>query len=181
MKGQSAHALQCWTHSPHWEIGIPFQVAPPVETVFTDASSNGWGVAFKGTMWSGTWQRSGHHINLLELRAVLVASQLFQFRLKEKTTIFMIDNATTVSYLKKQGDQIASVTQTVNENTETCAPATDQHSTKTNCVSTECTSRPGVAHVSGNSIGMVAIDGAVPVGNERLTVGSIASGHVCKQ
>ena len=85
--------------------GIPFQVAPPQEIVFTDASSKEWGVTFKGTMWSGTWQRTSHHINWLELRAVLVAIQHLQFRLKGKTTIFMIDNATTVSYLMKQGGQ----------------------------------------------------------------------------
>ena len=47
------------------------------------------------------------------------------------------------------GDEIASVTQTVDENTETGTPAADQHSTETHCGSTECTSGPGVTHRSG--------------------------------
>ena len=34
---------------------------------------HGVGVAFQGKMWSGVWQRPNHHINWLELRAVLVA------------------------------------------------------------------------------------------------------------
>ena len=100
--GQSAKALKWWTHVPHWQIGVPFHVAPPQDTVFTDASSMGWGVAFQGKMWSGVWQRPHHHINWLELRAVLVAVQLLQFHLRGKTVVFIIDNATTVSYLKRQ-------------------------------------------------------------------------------
>ena len=60
-------------------------------------------VAFRGTMWSGTWQtwqRTGHHTNWLERRAVIVAIQLIQFLLRGKTTIFMLDNATMVFCLK---------------------------------------------------------------------------------
>ena len=56
-------------------------------------------------MWSGVWQRPHHHINWLDLRAVLVAVQLLQFYLRGKTAVFMIDNATTVSYLKKEGER----------------------------------------------------------------------------
>ena len=132
VKGQPEHALQWWTHGPLCEVGIPFQVAPPQEIVFTDASSKGWSIAFKGTMWSGTWQRSGHHINLLELRAVSVAIQLLQFRLKGETTIFMTDNAATVSYLEKWGGgDVARVAPTIDENTVTGTPAAQQHGNET--------------------------------------------------
>ena len=44
--GQSAKALGWWTHVPHWQIGVPFQIAPPQEIVFTDVSTMEWGVAF---------------------------------------------------------------------------------------------------------------------------------------
>ena len=53
-------------------------------------------------MGSGTWHRTSHHISWLEVRAVSVALQLLQFRLRGKMAVFMIDNAAMVSYLKKQ-------------------------------------------------------------------------------
>ena len=37
--GQLAKALEWWTHVPRWQFGVPFQIAPPQEIVFTDAST----------------------------------------------------------------------------------------------------------------------------------------------
>ena len=51
---QSVNALKWWTHIPHWQIGVPFQIAPPQEIMFTDAFIMGWGVAFQRKMWSGS-------------------------------------------------------------------------------------------------------------------------------
>ena len=47
--------------------------------------------------------------------------------------------------------------------------------------STECASGPGITRSSDDSIGVVAVDEVVPVGNEAVAIVSTASGHVRKQ
>ena len=42
------------------------------------------------------WAIPTRHINWLDLRAVLIAIQLLQFRLKGKKAVFMIDNSTSL-------------------------------------------------------------------------------------
>ena len=69
------------SRTPHWKAGIVCQ----------------------GQSWGGRWQRQGQHINWLELRTVLIALQLLQFMLRNKPVLFLIDNSTAVSHLKKQG------------------------------------------------------------------------------
>ena len=182
--GQSAQALEWWRDQAHWLEGVPFQVPSHQEIVFTDASTKGWGVAFQGSMWSGTWLRPDRHINWLELRAVLVAVQLLQFRLKEKTVVFMIDNSTTVSYLKKQGgggDEVASAPQVVIENTEVSPYDTTDHSPETHRGSVERLSGPGLKGGTGDSFGVGPLIVHVPVGDQPVPVGTTTGGHVRKQ
>ena len=40
---QTAQDLRWWLHPQLWQEGIPFQLPPPEETVYTDASTRGWG------------------------------------------------------------------------------------------------------------------------------------------
>ena len=95
---------QSWWTTPYaLETGVEFRLPPHQETVFTDASLESWGIVCQSQSWSGRWQRQGHHINWLELRTVLTALQLLQFRLRNKPVLFLIDNSTAVSHLRKQG------------------------------------------------------------------------------
>ena len=100
---QVAQDLQWWMDDQTLTIGTPFRPPDPTLTVFTDASTAGWGVVFGDHSWHGRWQRSGQHINWLEMRTVLVALQLLQFRLRNHTVLFLIDNSTTVAYLRREG------------------------------------------------------------------------------
>ena len=52
-------------------------------------------------IWVGTWARK-RHINWLELRSVLTALQILQFRLRNKTVLFMLGNTNAVAYLSRQ-------------------------------------------------------------------------------
>ena len=98
-----ARHLSWWTTPYALETGVEFRLPPHQETVFMDASLEGWGIVCQGQSWGGRWQRQGQHINWLELRTVLIALQLLQFRLRNKPVLFLIDNSTAVSHLKKQG------------------------------------------------------------------------------
>lgn len=103
VRGQMLHQLRWWRSDEHLSLGRPFKIGEPDILVFTDASTAGWGIVCGSDTWKGVWQRQNHHINWLELRTVLLALQLLQFRLRRKTVCVMIDNTTAVAYIKKEG------------------------------------------------------------------------------
>ena len=82
---------------------------PPVDQVmYTDASTEGWGVHMShtetGGRWSGADHESAPHINSLELLAVLLALRSYEGYLKTKSHLqIMIDNTTAVAYVNKMG------------------------------------------------------------------------------
>ena len=73
--------------------------------IFTDASNAGWGAHIDKDSVKGQWshQEQHLHINLLELKAVLLALQHFLPRCREKQVLIASDNTTVVSYINKQG------------------------------------------------------------------------------
>jgi ribonuclease HI len=77
----------------------------PSLTLFTDASLLGWGAYLErqtvSGMWSSTIQKD--HINLLEMRAVLLALSHFKLCLESLSIVLATDNTTVVAYLKNQG------------------------------------------------------------------------------
>ena len=84
-----------------------FLLASPVPslTLFTDASLLGWGAYLESQtvsgMWSSTLQKD--HVNLLEMRAVLLALSHFKLCLESLSIVLATDNTTVVAYLKNQG------------------------------------------------------------------------------
>ena len=80
------------------------QLIPDLQ-IQTDASTTGWGISFKGQVWSGTWtpEQQLQHINVLEMQTVLIACQTLLNQLRNKCVLFLVDNQTVVSYLQKQG------------------------------------------------------------------------------
>ena len=97
-----AHLLW-WMNPQNLSKGVPFLPLSPTLTVFTDASMEGWGIVFQDRVLTGKWNKYSRHINYLELKTVLLAIQLLQFSLKNKTVLFLIDNSTAVSYIARQG------------------------------------------------------------------------------
>jgi hypothetical protein len=79
-------------------------------TFTTDASFHGWGVNLKNTnqrlsgVWPPHWvETRSRHINELEMRAVLLAVHHWRDALAGQSVLLLVDNLTTVMYLKKEG------------------------------------------------------------------------------
>ena len=85
--------------------GLSMTRRQPDLQVQTDASTTGWGISVRGQIVSGHWslteQRS--HINVLEMKTVLIAFQRLMHLFQNRAILFLIDNQTVVSYLQKQG------------------------------------------------------------------------------
>ena len=98
-----ANLLQQWKDLSFLISGMsirPFQVD---FTIFTDASTQGWGAHMGDSQISGTWTRWDRHINFLELKAVFAALCHWGSVLWGHQVLISTDNTTVVSYLKKQG------------------------------------------------------------------------------
>ena len=97
--------LSWWLQRENVMTGFPLASPVPSLTLFTDASLLGWGAYLEGQtisgMWSSTLQKD--HINLLEMRAVLLALSHFMLCLESISIVLATDNTTVVAYLKNQG------------------------------------------------------------------------------
>ena len=84
--------------------GRPVRRRGPQITVFTDASTEGWGAHVGEATAGGRWstQEKEDHINVLELRAILLGLQSL-CEGKGKHVRVMSDNTTALAYLKHQG------------------------------------------------------------------------------
>jgi hypothetical protein len=73
--------------------------------LFTDASMKGWGAHVDETLLSGLWSadEAGLHINLLEMKAILLAVRQCHQQLTNHSILLSSDNSTVVSYINKQG------------------------------------------------------------------------------
>ena len=74
-------------------------------TLFTDASSSGWGAQLGSHSTQGQWSASQRlcHINVLEMQAVIYAVRDFLPHLRYRVLRLMCDNAVTVAYIKNEG------------------------------------------------------------------------------
>lgn len=97
--------LVWWMHRDNVMIGVPLSQPVPTQTLYTDASLLGWGAYLEGKSVSGVWSlaQQQEHINILEMRAVLLALQFFKTLLVSQTLVLATDNTTVVAYLKNQG------------------------------------------------------------------------------
>ena len=73
--------------------------------IFTDASNAGWGAHLGQNSTGGLWSLTEKHlyINLLELKAVLLALRFFQSNCRDNQVLIASDNISVVSYINKQG------------------------------------------------------------------------------
>ena len=94
-----------WWASPAVLQGVSLSVLETEITLFTDASSHGWGAQLGSRTLQGTWslQQASQHINLLEMEAVFLSVTRFLPQLKSRVVRLMCDNAVVVSYINKEG------------------------------------------------------------------------------
>ena len=96
--------IQWWISNAHLSIkvinhgGIDF-------TMSTDASLLGWGASLENTTAGGRWSNveREHHINYLELKAVLLGLQSICNRVSKCHIKVLTDNTTAVAYLRNMG------------------------------------------------------------------------------
>ena len=94
-----------WMASENLLRGAPFSSPSPEQTLFTDASQQGWGAHLGASLASGRWslEEQGLHINHLKLLAVFRALQSFRHLLSGSAVSVMSDNSTVVAHLKNAG------------------------------------------------------------------------------
>ena len=99
------HHLKWWMDETHTRAGNILDMPDPQTYLFTDASMKGWGAHTDSDLTMGSWTtlEISKHINHLELLAVKYAIRELKDSLRGKSVMLMTDNATAVSYLKKQG------------------------------------------------------------------------------
>ena len=103
---QSLHSHLRWWLSPNNVLkGQPLHPLQHALQLFTDASNEGWGAHLGDFTARGLWstQESALHINLLELKAVLLALKQFERLCWNQTILVCSDNTTVVSYINKEG------------------------------------------------------------------------------
>lgn len=105
LTSQALMDLQWWTRLGVSLTGCPLVLPPPLCTLQTDASTQGWGIVRSGRMWGGRWSpvEQALHINVLELRAVRLACLKFASEFRARHVHFQVDNVTAVAYINKQG------------------------------------------------------------------------------
>ena len=103
---QSLHPhLRWWLDPSNVLKGQPLHPLQHALQLFTDASNEGWGAHLGDFTARGLWstQESALHINLLELKAVLLALKRFERLCWKETILVCSDNTTVVSYINKEG------------------------------------------------------------------------------
>ncbi|CAG2208129.1 unnamed protein product [Mytilus edulis] len=97
--------LVWWTSQANVLRGQLLSSPVPNQTLFTDASNLGWGAYLEGLSVSGVWTPDllKEHINILEMKAVLLELSHFQSLLQNKSLVLATDNTTVVAYLRNQG------------------------------------------------------------------------------
>ena len=92
--------IKWWRDSVHSAYNF-VQHSQPEITIFSDASPHGWGAVLGSTTSKGAWNPSEalHHVNYLEMLAVLLALRAFKAHLVGKHVRVMLDNTTAVQHL----------------------------------------------------------------------------------
>ena len=94
-----------WWSSPAVLQGLPLAARETEVTLFTDASSSGWGAQLGSHSTQGQWSASQRlcHINVLEMQAVIYVVRDFLPLLRYRVVRLMCDNTVTVAYIKNEG------------------------------------------------------------------------------
>ena len=77
----------------------------PQTTLYTDASTTGWGCDLEATPTGGCLSptEAKNHINYLEMLAIKLALESFEEQVKQKRVKLMVDNMTFLTILNNMG------------------------------------------------------------------------------
>ena len=102
-------SISWWVDDDNTTKGVPLHLPAPDVRLFTDASKEGWGAHLHDSLLSGVWteEEQDLHINVLEMKAVVLALSSFQDRLVGQRVALMTDNSTVVAYVNKQGGTVS--------------------------------------------------------------------------
>ena len=94
-----------WWASPAVLQGLPLVTKEREVTLFTDASSSGWGAQLGSRLTWGQWSASQRswHFNALEMQAVINTVRDFLPHLRSRVVRLMCYNVVTVAYIKNEG------------------------------------------------------------------------------
>jgi len=94
-----------WTQKDNVLSEVPFTRASPSRTLYTDISMTVWGAYLSGQLVSGLWSQEERsvHINVLEMKSVLLAVSAFLPQLRDQEICLSTDNSTVVAYINNQG------------------------------------------------------------------------------
>ena len=99
--------LRWWLLRNNVMAQAPLHPPKYVTSIYTDASVQGWGAYCAHMIAQGLWstQQSKLHINVLELKVVLLALKTFvpQLSLQQRIIQVASDNTTVCAYINKQG------------------------------------------------------------------------------
>ena len=97
--------LLWWTLPHQWDLTVSLEPFEAQLHLFTDASMFGWGAHMGHHTAAGIWNyvERMEHINVLECVAVLRALKKFKLFVQNKSVLLSTDNATTMSYINRQG------------------------------------------------------------------------------
>lgn len=96
-------SLSWWLAPDNIFRGTLFQHPQLTLVLTTDASLQGWGAHVDTLIMQGLEEDKDLHINVLELKTILLAIHTFLHHLSGMTLAVSCDNTTAVSYLNKQG------------------------------------------------------------------------------
>ena len=103
--------LRWWLLRNNVMAQAPLHPPKYVTSIYTDASAQGWGAHCAHMIAQGHWstQQSKLHINVLELKAVLLALKTFvpQLSLHQRIIQVASDNTTVCVYINKQGGTLS--------------------------------------------------------------------------
>ena len=93
-----------WWASPAVLQGLPLATKETEVTLFTHASSSGWGALLGSYSTQGQWSASQRscRINVLEMQAVINTVRDFLPHLRSRVVRLMYDKAVTVAYIKNR-------------------------------------------------------------------------------
>ena len=103
--GNFLRHLKWWEEQENLMAGAPIHPHVHNTLVFRDASQKAWGAHLNEIVLSGLWsnKEARLHINVLELKAVLLGLKGLQEHLQGQRVLICSDNSTVVSYLNKEG------------------------------------------------------------------------------
>jgi len=96
--------LQWWVHNIMTE-SRKIDKGNPKHVIQTDSSTQGWGYSFNDQTGGGRWskQESKSHINVLELKAILLAIKTLKDEIKKSHVKILSDSSTAVCYVTNMG------------------------------------------------------------------------------